>query len=90
MGDPAPPQLLDVIRCNCKAQQRYSTEGCSCHKERLSCTSYCSCFGGIESTKLTLETVDEDSNVDTNLEDTDDLDNDSDDIENGDAEDDWV
>ena len=46
------------------------------------------CFN--PSTKLTLETVDEDSNVDTNLEDTDDLDNDSDDIENGDAEDDWV
>lgn len=40
-GVPAPPELIDVIRCQCKVQgKKCSTESCSCHKEHLSCTSY--------------------------------------------------
>jgi hypothetical protein len=45
-GDPAPPELIDVIRCQCKVQgKKCSTESCGCHKEHLSCTSYCNCSG---------------------------------------------
>jgi len=45
-GDPAPPELIDVIRCQCRAQgKKCSTEACGCHKEHISCTSYCNCSG---------------------------------------------
>lgn len=45
-GDPAPPELIDVIQCKCKAQgKKCGTEACGCHKEHLSCTSYCNCSG---------------------------------------------
>ena len=45
-GDPAPPKLIDVLRCQCRAQDmKCSTEACGCHKEHLSCTSYCNCSG---------------------------------------------
>jgi hypothetical protein len=46
-GDPAPPELIDVIQCQCRAQgKKCSTEAkCGCHKEHLSCTSYCNCSG---------------------------------------------
>ena len=45
-GDPAPPELLDVIRCQCKAQdKKCSSEACGCHKQLLSCTT-CNCSGG--------------------------------------------
>lgn len=45
-GAPAPPELIDVIRCQCKAQdKKCSTGACSCHKEHLTCTSYCNCSG---------------------------------------------
>ena len=48
-GDPAPPELIDVIRCHCRAQGRKcSTEMCGCHKEHLSCTTYCNCSGKTE------------------------------------------
>ena len=44
-GDPAPSELIDVIKCQCKAQGKMcSSEGCGCHKEHISCTSYCYCF----------------------------------------------
>ena len=46
-GDPAPPELLDVIRCQCKAQdKKCSSEACGCHKQLLSCTTCCNCSGG--------------------------------------------
>ena len=33
-GDPAPPELIDVIRCQCKVQRKKcSTMACGCHKE---------------------------------------------------------
>ena len=45
-GAPVPPELLDVIKCQCKAQgKQCSTEACSCHKQHLVCTSYCNCSG---------------------------------------------
>ena len=45
-SDPAPPQLIDVIRCQCKAQdKKCSTRTCGCHREHLPCTSYCNCCG---------------------------------------------
>ena len=44
--DPAPPQLTDVINCQCKAVgKKCSTEACGCHREHLSCTNYCNCRG---------------------------------------------
>ena len=46
-GAPAPPELVDVIRCQCKAQgKQCSTVTCSCHKQHLACTSCCNCSGG--------------------------------------------
>ena len=45
-GDPAPPELVDVIKCQCRAEgKKCSTVSCSCHKEHLTCTSYCNCCG---------------------------------------------
>ena len=42
LGDPAPPELIDVIRCQCRAQgKKCSTAACSYKKEHLACTSYC-------------------------------------------------
>jgi hypothetical protein len=43
---PAPPELIDIISCQCKAQlKKCSSVACGCHKAQLSCTSYCSCSG---------------------------------------------
>ena len=40
-SDPAPSELIDIIRCQCKAQGKIcSSEVCGCYKERISCTSY--------------------------------------------------
>ena len=48
-GAPAPPELLDVIKCQCKARgKQCSIEACSCHKQHLACTSYCNCSGGYD------------------------------------------
>ena len=48
-GVPAPPELLDVIKCQCKARgKQCSTEACSCHKQHLACTPYCNCSGGYD------------------------------------------
>lgn len=45
-GVPAPPELVNVIRCQCRAEgKKCSTVSCSCHKEHLTCTSYCNCHG---------------------------------------------
>ena len=47
LGCSSPPELIDVIRCQCRAQgKKCSTEACGCHKQHLSCTSYCNCSGG--------------------------------------------
>ena len=46
-GAPTPPELVDVIKCHCKAQvKQCSSETRSCHKEHLACTSCCNCSGG--------------------------------------------
>ena len=43
---PAPPGLLDVLSCGCKAEGKAcSSTACSCHKNQLSCTTYCICGG---------------------------------------------
>ena len=42
----APPGLLDVLSCGCKAEGKAcSSTACSCHKNQLSCTTYCICGG---------------------------------------------
>ena len=47
VSDPAPPELVDVIRCQCKADgKKCSSMSCSCHKQHLTCTPYCNCCGG--------------------------------------------
>ena len=40
---PAPPDMLRLIRCNCKTSECRTTS-CSCSK--LGCTIFCSCEGG--------------------------------------------
>lgn len=45
----APPALMDVISCGCKAETPCTTVKCSCAAEGLTCTSYCVC-GGCEGT----------------------------------------
>ena len=45
-SDPAPPELIDVINCQCKVEgKKCITTACGCHKEHLSCMSYCYCSG---------------------------------------------
>ena len=45
-SDLAPPQLSDVISCQCRVQgKKCSTYACGCHKEHVSCTTYCNCSG---------------------------------------------
>jgi len=47
-ADPAPPVLLDVVQCQCRAaNKRCGTEACGCHKEHMSCTVYCNCSGDV-------------------------------------------
>ena len=42
----APPALLDVVSCGCKAGLKPCTSAkCSCAAAGLACTSYCSCKG---------------------------------------------
>ena len=46
VSTPAPPELLNVLSCSCKAKGRaFSSIACSCHKTQLSCTAYCNCEG---------------------------------------------
>ena len=46
-GDSAPPELLDVIQCQCKVHgKKCSTEACECHKQHMSCTKFCNWQGG--------------------------------------------
>ncbi|MEE8115221.1 MAG: hypothetical protein V3T23_12820, partial [Nitrososphaerales archaeon] len=41
---PAPLDLMDVVRCGCKAEGKAcSTASCSCHHAKISCTLYCTC-----------------------------------------------
>jgi hypothetical protein len=41
---PGPRDLMDVVRCSCKAKGKAcSTGSCSCQKGRMSCTVYCTC-----------------------------------------------
>src|SRR6267154_2702185 len=42
-GDPAPPELIDTLKCQCKAQGKMCSDACGCQKERLSRTPYCYC-----------------------------------------------
>ncbi len=45
-GPAAPPALMDVINCQCKAVGKACiTMACSCHSAGLSCTPYCFCAG---------------------------------------------
>ncbi len=45
-GPAAPPALMDVINCQCKAVGKAcSSHACSCHSAGLSCTPYCFCVG---------------------------------------------
>ena len=42
---PAPPELLQIIRCNCK--NNCITDKCTCKKQILECTSVCGHFRGV-------------------------------------------
>ena len=45
-GPAAPPALMDVINCQCKAVGKACrSHACSCHSAGLSCTPYCYCVG---------------------------------------------
>ena len=41
--DAAPPELMDVVSCNCSSTEPCKTKQCSCHKQGLPCTYYCKC-----------------------------------------------
>lgn len=44
---PGPKELMDVVRCGCKAPlNACSTARCSCHHGKISCTAYCTCRCG--------------------------------------------
>ena len=46
-GNPTPPELLDVIRFQCKARgKKCFTEANGCQKQPLSCTTFCNCYDG--------------------------------------------
>ena len=41
---PGPQDLMDVVRCGCKAEgNKCGTESCSCRHGNISCTVYCAC-----------------------------------------------
>lgn len=39
----APPSVLKVVACSCKAQPPCATNRCTCRSGGLSCTTYCQC-----------------------------------------------
>ena len=47
-GPTAPPDLMDVISCRCRAAGKACAAICSCKNEGLSCTIYCLCQSGDE------------------------------------------
>ena len=60
---PAPPGLIDVISCGCKAEGKAcSTEACSCHGNNMSCTIYCTCSASDECCNPFTISVDADDN----------------------------
>jgi len=60
---PAPPGLIDVISCGCKAEGKAcSTEACSCHGNNMSCTIYCTCTASDECCNPFTISVDADDN----------------------------
>jgi len=52
---PAPPVLLNIIRCKCKTD--CSTSSCSCRKHGLECSSACSGCHGILCSNSNIEEV---------------------------------
>jgi hypothetical protein len=40
----APPELMKVVACSCRAQNACSKKTCSCNKAGVSCTSFCKCM----------------------------------------------
>ena len=43
----APPKLLEVVSCSCKAEgSACSKNQCNCKGDSISCTEYCNCEGG--------------------------------------------
>ena len=59
--DPAPEELLELIRCKCRID--CSTKRCSCFAHGLKCSMSCSDCNGVSC--LTHKTVDVDNGVDT-------------------------
>ena len=37
----APEDVLSLIKCSCKADQRCRTQRCSCNRQKLPCTLFC-------------------------------------------------
>ena len=61
---PAPPDLLKLIKCNCKAGCS-PTSNCSCRKHRLKCTPICGTCKGVScSNQREIDDVVEDSSED--------------------------
>ena len=45
---PAPPELMKVISCQCKAAGKACAQAnCSCSASGLTCTTYCHCEGSV-------------------------------------------
>ena len=66
--EPAPKELLDFVRCNCKTTSRNTFCGanlCSCRKNGLTCVAACGNCMGESCNNSSAET--EDDNEDRNL-----------------------
>ena len=65
-GPPAPPELMKVIRCQCRAAGKVCAQGnCSCFAAGLSCMPYCGCAGSQDECHNPLtKKYDDDSNDD--------------------------
>ena len=59
---PAPPELLDEIRCSCSKGELLCTS-CSCRKRRLPCSIHCKCGGECENAAILSSETSADNNT---------------------------
>lgn len=72
-GPPAPPDLLKVIGCQCRAAENACAQAnCSCFVSGLSCTLYCHCEGSTEEYHNPMMRKDEDVAAEAHVDGTSD------------------
>ena len=50
--NPAPPELLQEIRCSCSKGALLCSTSCGCYKKRLPCSIHCKCGGQCENAPI--------------------------------------